>query len=235
MGNKVCQHLKTFVRFLSYIRSSEFLGACAGGVTRSPGKESFTTALIWALEALAKQQTKFTIFELWRTIQEAPDFPRDQNPVLLNRCGNALQHIVLAPLTETKDCSEVVQIEPDDTGRQGILTLNFVFQEPPSQYTITQIAHSLDRVKSDELHRIVWGGLNSWGGGQRSAGVQSGVIKAAQRFREGSNRRKSRGKEDRIAVPSLGVNTPSSAEDISRHSTPGTPPRAQKGIKRSTE
>ena len=56
-------------------------------LTPRPGKDSFTRALIYALKALVekRQDGRFTTVELLNKIKEAPDFPKDQNPMLSDR------------------------------------------------------------------------------------------------------------------------------------------------------
>ncbi|KAF2188824.1 hypothetical protein K469DRAFT_71850 [Zopfia rhizophila CBS 207.26] len=56
----------------------ELLAPCdAGGLTPSPGRDSFTTALIWALHQL-KSKESFDTLELKRKISEAPYFSTAQ-------------------------------------------------------------------------------------------------------------------------------------------------------------
>jgi hypothetical protein len=90
----------------SIARSFEYLAASTTPYTRSPGKSSFTSALIWALEKLAHQSPRedsqwspmFTTSKLAKKISECPDFPEEQNPSLTTRDVEAWQHIILAPL-----------------------------------------------------------------------------------------------------------------------------------------
>ena len=80
----------------------ETLAACtADARTNIPGKTSFTSALIWALNEMHKGAEKpfFTSSELQRKIAECPDFPEDQHPILTERLASA-SHITL-PLQQT--------------------------------------------------------------------------------------------------------------------------------------
>lgn len=94
-------------------RIFEFLGATvANGYARLPGKDSFTSALIWALKELADEKDGFTTSKLYSTILKAPHFPEeDQPPVLSERRGQSLKRLVLAP----------VQLDTGNNGPAGSL------------------------------------------------------------------------------------------------------------------
>ena len=216
---------RAFILSSDLKRSFEFLGACsAGNITRSPGKYSFTTALIWALEQLKIEQPRFTVCELSRKIKEAPDFPKDQIPVQIDRCGHAISRIIITPLTKTENSKEAVQTNPNDIGPQGILTLNFVLKEIPSERTIQKFAQALNHATFAQqlpVDRIVWGGLNPWRDIQPSAGVQSSVIRAAQILKHRVARRKSIGKNDEIVSgPSSDYQTSSVTSTLDSLSRP---------------
>lgn len=188
-------------------RSFEFLGACSSGnQTRSPGEESFTTALIWALDALLKKHSRFTVAQLSRKIREAPNFPKGQVPVQLDRCSNAIERIVLAPLAETDDKTEGTPNGSNDTNEnQGHLTLNFVFDEALSKSTVRKFAESLDlamRKYEIPVKRIGWGGFQP---------PRNAYYAAAKMFKEGLNRKKAKTEADEnVPVSFLGPLTPSS-------------------------
>ncbi|MCJ1423613.1 Phosphatidylinositol-4-phosphate 5-kinase [Sticta canariensis] len=173
-------------------KSFEFLGACcSGNQTRSPGEESFTTALIWALNALLENHIRFTVAQLSRKIREAPNFPKDQYPVQLDRSYNAIERIVLAPLAETDGKTEATPNDSNDTNdNQGHLTLKFVFDKVPSTQTIKTFAKSLDlAIRKNEIpiKRIGWGGFQP---------PRNAYYAAAKMFMEGYNRKKSKTKPD---------------------------------------
>ncbi|MCJ1265850.1 Phosphatidylinositol-4-phosphate 5-kinase [Lobaria immixta] len=171
-------------------RSFEFLGACSSGnTTLSPGKGSFTVALIWALEALVEAQTKFTLSELCCKIREAPDFPPDQIPVQYDRGVHTFERIIIAPLPEIGNDEKNAPEGIDDSDPQGLLHLNFFFEEPPSKDIIDNMAKGMNRLVYEQglpVNRIVWGGLVSWGGAQPSrAGEETTMIlKAVKMFRD---------------------------------------------------
>lgn len=192
-------------------RSFEFLGACSSGnQTMSPGKESFTSALIWALEALLKDQRRFTVAQLSRQIRLAPDFPRDQVPVQLDRCSNAIERIVLAPLAETNGNTKALLNDSNDTiDNQGHLTLNFVFDKSPSKSLIGDFAKALDsamRRHQIPVKRIGWGGFQP----PRNKAFHA----AAKMFQESVNRKKRKREGDENEhVSSRGPLTPSSSTE----------------------
>ncbi|KAF4624049.1 hypothetical protein G7Y89_g14124 [Cudoniella acicularis] len=81
-------------------RSFEYIAACGStDETNFPGPESFTSAMIWALEDLVKSQKRFTTLELQNKIMnEAPSFPRKQSVLVMERDDPCDQRLVLAPL-----------------------------------------------------------------------------------------------------------------------------------------
>jgi hypothetical protein len=173
------------------LRSSEFIGATvAGALTKIPGKSSFTTALIWALEKLANERPIFTTSELVKETCNAPDFPKTQVPILAERNAASNTRIQLSKLSP--DGGELES--PGNAGALGsdivpldpqYLSLRFAFDNKPSDKEIKHMALSLNKmIKTHALsaRRVDWGGLRS-----------SNVLKiAATKFREGAARRKAR-------------------------------------------
>lgn len=91
-------------------RCSEYLAATtAGHSSIRPGKESFTSALIWALTELAVNGRGFTTSQLARKIKQAPNFPHRQFPILMERAGS-LDRIVLTPLAKDTGNSNPEQL-----------------------------------------------------------------------------------------------------------------------------
>lgn len=159
-------------------RSFEFLGACSSGnTTVSPGPESFTTALIWALETFVEENPKFVVSELSRKIRAAPNFPETQVPVQLDRGSHSIQRIMLAPLPETGDEGHTTLHDSHVSGSQGLLNLNLIFNEVPTKDSIKRFGEALNHhMYSDEMpvNRILWGGLTSW------EGIELKAVKAFQ-------------------------------------------------------
>ena len=212
---------------LMLLRSFEFLGACSSGnTTLSPGKGSFTTALIWALEALVEEQSKFLISELSCKIRDAPNFPKDQVPVQLDRGPHAIQRIMLAPLPETSDRVDSTSRDSNIIGPQGLLNLNFIFDQLPTKDMIKQFGDALNRFMWQTgmpVNRIIWGGLTSWEGIQPSAGAHTQKLAAVKLFQKaGMNRRRLKTKDTSGQTTLSGIPTPlSSEEQSSRSPTPG--------------
>ncbi|KAL9094203.1 MAG: hypothetical protein Q9165_003618 [Trypethelium subeluteriae] len=92
----------------------EALAACTEDArTRIPGKHSFTSALIWALRKQHQQKTRFfPTSTLLRIITEAPDFPKDQAPLLVKRVSSP-DDISLNPLYP--DCTSPSLPRPEQS------------------------------------------------------------------------------------------------------------------------
>ena len=73
-------------------------------INPDPGRGSFTSAIIWALGALAERQDCFTTLDLLKaTMNEAPHILRNQTPVLFDRFYyNSAGRIMLRPLSTHK-------------------------------------------------------------------------------------------------------------------------------------
>ena len=203
---------------LTRFRCFEFLGACgSGNTTPSPGPKSFTKALIWALISLARDETRFTISGLSRKIREAPNFPKNQVPVQLDRGAGSIERIMLAPLPETTGQTESPLNESQISEPQGLLNLNFILDKPPTEDIITQFGENLNKFINREkmpVERIVWGGLTSWEGHQPSAGAHAQKLAAAKLFRAGLRKRSERKQREIDEQKSARVLTPaSSVED----------------------
>jgi hypothetical protein len=165
-------------------RSFEYLAASTSTYTRSPGKQSFTSALIWALEKLAHHPPRealqaspmFTTSKLAKTIWECPDFPKEQKPSLTTRDVEAWQHIILAPLPadgvasltpaqNSEDEDECEEEDEDDKPNDQFLSLTFHFKHKQDESELLKkLADHLKKFMRVEpsLHKVQWCGL--WGG-----------------------------------------------------------------------
>ena len=149
----------------------EYLAATGPmGVTPVPGETSFTSALIYAMEALLeeKSQGRFTTVELLKKIMDdAPKFPKDtQTPLLSNRNTDDLStsRIMLHPLQ--KDGSEANTPSKDITkfgpAKQWTLTLHFDFNEIPSSENVKKLGLELNNINETYalgVNRVHWGGM----------------------------------------------------------------------------
>ena len=149
-------------------RNFETLAATkAMGTTPAPGRDSFTSALIWALRALAESQDCFTTLELLKVIMdEAPHLRKDQTPVLLDRVyGNPAECIMLSPLFAHKSIQEPRVYPDSNPWQQPPVTSHFDFAEEPSLPVFEKSGDKLnnfvstsDRLPIDTLR---WGGMRT--------------------------------------------------------------------------
>ncbi len=148
-------------------RCFEFLGATSSGATtRAPGPSSFSSGLIWALGALAKESDKFTTNKLVNKIREAPNFPGKQVPVLTERSDlSSLHRIVMAPLLAADEASTAVPAEEQDITRLqhwGYLNLRISLQRCPEKAEIAKFGKEFRfMLQSTELkvQGVKWAGL----------------------------------------------------------------------------
>ena len=166
-------------------RLFEFLAACGPtGSTKPPGKDSFTSALIYALEKLVEERQggSFTTIDLLQVIQrEAPYFPRDEQTAMISDRqkttlgGRIGGRIVLHPLQKEGPITPAAPEEGDPAKRHTV-TLHLDFRDKPAKDNIKEIGEELN--KFFELHRL---GLNRirWGGMQCR---QATVARAARRW-----------------------------------------------------
>ncbi|KAL8818522.1 MAG: hypothetical protein Q9223_002864 [Gallowayella weberi] len=148
-------------------RCFEFLGATSsGGTTKAPGKQSFTSGLIWALAVLAKESGRFTTSTLANKIRDAPNFPSKQVPILYERNDLAsLQRIVIAPLLKGDKVSvagsaekqHIIQHQP-----WGFLDLRIGLERCPTRGEVAKFAKEVSIMMQTTELRIrhaKWGGL----------------------------------------------------------------------------
>ena len=154
-----------------------------------PGKDSFTTAVIFALEALVEDSTdgRFTTVELLNKIKsDAPHFPSDQVPILVNReKKHAVGRIMLHPLQRegSEDQSSRKAAANLDLLNRHTLTLHFDFGEKPSQTYVETLGREFNVFfhHNSGVNRVRWGGIR-----------QSMVARAAEGFKAGLEQRKRR-------------------------------------------
>jgi len=149
----------------------DFLGSTQKNSTAlSPGPESFTTAMTWALTALAKEHgvSGFTTSTLQHKISEAPRFPADsQLPCLAERGVPSLRRLKIAPLPRVAPCKVASAREDQDqeqTTEQYFLNLQFVFSECPTTTIIDDLTKQLRALVKDvdlQLQQVLWRGLFS--------------------------------------------------------------------------
>lgn len=203
------------------------------GVTMRPGKDSFTRALIFALEALVEERSdgRFTTVELLNKIKEAPHFPNDQNPILVDREKKfSTGRIMLHPLQGKGSNGHVSRKKAAglDPLKGHTLTLHFDFSEKPSPTYVETFGRALNDVfaRNVSVNRVRWGGM-------RQATIAGRIAKTFQnrlrRYRRQSLRLQQANSSDsffdtRLAQSPLDPLTPSSSE---QHSPRTTEPAAQ--------
>ncbi|KAL8734043.1 MAG: hypothetical protein Q9166_001804 [cf. Caloplaca sp. 2 TL-2023] len=143
------------------------------GLTKVPGPESFTRALIYSLQKLVngKPEGRFTTDELLRSITtDAPDFPNDQTPVMFDRDNKKPSpgHIILHPLRKDGKDGTAPQTPKAESPLKGaigyMITLQFEFPEKPPDDHITTIGRNFNKVFEQntlQVLRIRWGGIRA--------------------------------------------------------------------------
>ena len=148
-------------------RIFEFLGAAgAAQTTPMPGPKSFTTALIWALEALAKDRDRFTSSELLSKILDAPEFGFDgQLPCLAERTLHCVRRLVLEPLAlevDTPTSPDRDQSNERVDSSQYCLGLQFLLSKAPADDDYKKLCDGLREIITSPdsvTQQIIWRGL----------------------------------------------------------------------------
>ncbi|KAL8992322.1 MAG: hypothetical protein Q9169_007189 [Polycauliona sp. 2 TL-2023] len=198
-----CCYAGTLGLFRGENRMFEYLAATKDqGMTPVPGPNSFTSALIYSLKALLqeKKEGRFTTDELLRKIKtDAPDFPKDQAPVMSNRDNkkSSAGRIMLHPLRQHRASSMSKDEESHVRAAMGyVMTLHFHFEDkPPDDHLIT-LGRNLNKIferNTFGVQRVRWGGLRG-----------TPFTIAAQKFREGLIKRRasSQGQRPKMALAS---------------------------------
>ncbi|MCJ1431894.1 hypothetical protein MMC27_001250 [Xylographa pallens] len=195
-------------------RAFEYLAATApGATTRSPGPESFTSALIWALKALVAEGRPFTTQQLVNKIKNggAPGFPNNQKPVLSKRGEkNSAGYIMLEPIRKEVDRLALIRARSlsssHDMGAAVLLNLKFMFETRPSEAQVEILGKALnDAMQNHDLHvsRIMWGGLHSWPRFMMAEAVQRFALSGSHRRHRHHN---SGGSSTTLLLPANDIN-----------------------------
>ncbi len=181
---------------LTKFRKFEYLAATKLDLTRAPGDDSFTSALIYALEALV-EEGRFTTVDLLKKINDAPKFPKDQDPVLSNRNRNntaSAGRIMLHPLPEAGFRTQIPIKEEtiQDPARGQVLTLHFEFDEKPTAKQTELLAEDINDMF--ERNSVIVNGVR-WGS------MQSKAVKAAAPFIRSLRRIRSNSGSQRFLAP----------------------------------
>ncbi|KAL8703684.1 MAG: hypothetical protein Q9201_003138 [Fulgogasparrea decipioides] len=209
-------------------RRFEYLAATDSmGRTPVPGEDSFTTALIWALKELKEKKLggRFTTDELVREIKHnAPNFPKDQKPVLSDRDNGACAgRIILHPLPRAGSDNKISPpggTSPDLRERHSV-TLHLNFPRKPSFDAIERFGEELNYIFERNalgVDRVRWGGIR-----QSMVGQATEIF--LKRCLDLQKQRLLQSRELAPATP-VGLPTPSS----SAQQSPDTRPFLAQGI-----
>lgn len=170
-------------------RAFEFLGATsAEDTTPEPGPNSFTSALIWALEKLAAEEG-FTASELLRKITCAPNFPKNQVPVQCDRDKPSLRKIVISPLLEHGNQQREAAAKKLSVSAEcpEFLDLRVSLSHHPTEDDITSIAQTLKGLITTKslpaVQQIAWGKFSVIEGTMPQFPALARSVSFAQRWR----------------------------------------------------
>ena len=151
-------------------RSFEYLAATKPNRgTPVPGNDSFTSALIFALNELvdATPGGRFTTVELLRKIKDHPPFPKDQSPVLSDRrvkdTVTPVGRIMLHPLQDNSSkCLSPKKVDDLISVKQTI-TLHFDFGKELSSRDVRTLGEEINKFSEHNASLVIngvrWGGL----------------------------------------------------------------------------
>ena len=147
-------------------RSFEYIAACGStDETNFPGPESFTSAMIWALKELVKNQKRFSTLDLQTKIMtEAPFFPRKQSVLLMERDASCDQRLVLAPLPSPTNGMSTTSAHILDEPPQNHLDLRLWYLNRPDGVEVENLANRLKRLMREQnidACYVSWLGLKS--------------------------------------------------------------------------
>lgn len=201
-------------------RSFEYLAATHEmGSTKVPGIDSFTSALIYALESLVEESEdgRFTTVELLNKIKlEAPHFPKDQNPMLINREKKfSAGRIMLHPIQKQGSDDELSRKEVTslDPFKAESLILHFDFSKKPSRAYIEMFGRGLNEIfeRDVNINQVRWGGIR-----------QSMAGRVAKRFRDTLERNRRASMRLQQANASVGSSNAKLAESAPDPLTPAS-------------
>ena len=153
----------------------------------------------------------------------APFFPKDQDPLLIERndapdCG---PHIVLAPIAKegSREVVTAESIDPYAFANQEILSLKFIFETHPTPEMVGRLGKAVNKIMENnefKVTRIAWGGIQ-----------KSFFAQAATKFKNLSSKRLNIRKRPNLSVTSVDSESPEPSADLinpySAHSTEAMP------------
>lgn len=140
-------------RTRSLTRCFEVLTACAHNETTPfPGPHSFTTALIWALKELARNEGFFTN-QLSAKIKEYPDFSRHQRPQLYpSRFDPSGDYLHMAPISglRKQPSGTTRSKRNEEVEKEQMLDLRFHYK---GEISSADLEHLTNALKGGVLRR----------------------------------------------------------------------------------
>ena len=155
-----------FSNLMKAARAFEYIAATgAMGSTPVPGEDSFTRALIFALETLVKEKSngRFTSVDLVSTINRAPHFPKHQEPKLaqrFNHSGRIMLHPLKTPNLEVY--ASMPNADLRDHRRRHTLTLHFELSTRMDSGNLELFGKELNQVfmlNNFGVNNVRWGGM----------------------------------------------------------------------------
>ena len=182
------------------------------GTTKVPGPDSFTSALIYALEALVKEKGRFTTVELLGKIKDdAPHFPKNQKPVLSDRREDIWPgRIMLHPLEGDQEVASRTTLVPDNRNNLEVfnrytMTLHVEYSKKPSLRDVGTLGDQMNQT----LERYNLGVTGVRYGGMRP----SAAARALRSLKAGPKRRRASMEQLQIASDSGGSQAGSNGDD----------------------
>ena len=147
----------------------QFLGACsADSTTMGPGEQSFTSALIWSLEELAKLENAFSTAELRDKIMEYEPFKKTEQIPVLSERRPPYEHIVISrkDLSPSKAKPAPTSSEREqDWQHKEYIDLRFQFDHKIGENDVQDTATALKRInqvwKPGTWSRVTFRGKSS--------------------------------------------------------------------------
>ena len=138
-------------------QNMRYLLACSEDkTTRRAGEESFTSALIWALQGLARE-SPFSVERLKIQLCKAPKFPKDQYPHLSARFGVTKEPIsIVSKLLKSEPAVDLGQYRDVQRNRHGdFLDLRLDLGRKVTLADIPDICRALKSIKSQLDYRSI--------------------------------------------------------------------------------
>jgi len=159
---------------------------------------------------LKDPRPKFTTTELRLKIKDAPEFPKDQTPMLKSRDVSSIERIVLGPLPPSDEKPPSPEEGPSSANTECLM-LRCFFERTPTREELKSLARCLQRhisTQKSPLTRVAYGGLHSL------------EQRAALMFLESLNRKKSPSLQLSAVLPDASPKRIDQMPDIQQEAKP---------------